>query len=431
MGVRRCVRDLSMLAEKKYISIPVDTSNIGQRNRELSILLEMSNFLVTEADPEELLSGVLSKILDIFDLEAGRIYLMDEGEKFLQLVAFQGIEVGGLERVSIHGGFTGKSARTRSFIAQHISELEDKRRAGLLKEKGLKYIICVPLITRDRVTGVMNLATGKSIRLDQERIDLLAAIGNQIAVTLNNARLNEELKKQIEILDGKKEMIKFFAYSTSHDLKSPAVGLYGLARRLFEKYSHLLDEKGRMTCEQILKTSKQIVDLVEKINAFIQIKETGLQLEKFPLKEVVETIGQENADTLIERNIQWSAPENLPVIVADKMAVFRALRNLVGNALKYGGNDMRELRLDYRHDDGFHIISVSDDGVGLKDEDKERVFELFMRLETSRGQSGSGLGLAIVKEIAERHEGQAWVETQAERGATFFISISKHLEAAE
>ena len=81
--------------------------------------------------------------------------------------------------------------------------------------------------------------------------------------------------------------------------------------------------------------------------------------------------------------------------------------------------------------DGFHIISVSDDGVGLKEEDKERVVGIFERLETSRGQSGSGLGLAIVKEIAERHEGQAWVETQGERGATFFISISKHLEAAE
>lgn len=418
-----------MLVEKKYISLPVDASAIGQRNRALSILLEMSNFLATKADPGELLFGVLTKVLEIFDLEAGRIYLMDEGGEFLQIAAHQGIEVKGLEKVSIEDGFSGKSARTRSFIAQHVSELEDKKRADLLKGKGLRYIICVPLITRDRVTGVMNLATGTMIQLDQEKIDLLAAIGNQIAVTENNARLNQELKEQIEILKGKEETIKFFAYSASHDLKSPAVGLYGLARRLHDKYDQLLDEKGRMTCEHILKTSKQMVDLVDKINDFIQIKESGLQLEKFPLKEVFETIGQENADTLNERNIRWLEPENPPFIMADKMAIFRALRNLVGNALKYGGDDMRELGLGYGHDDGFHIISVSDDGVGLKEEDKESVFELFKRLETSRGHRGSGLGLSIVKEIAERHKGQAWVETRGERGTIFFISISKQLEA--
>ena len=67
--------------------------------------------------------------------------------------------------------------------------------------------------------------------------------------------------------------LEAFVYTVSHDLKSPAVGLYGLARRLHEKYDHLLDEKGRMTCEQILKTSKQMVDLVEKINEFIRARE--------------------------------------------------------------------------------------------------------------------------------------------------------------
>jgi signal transduction histidine kinase len=177
-----------------------------------------------------------------------------------------------------------------------------------------------------------------------------------------------------------------------------------------------------------LKTSKQIVDLVEKINDFIQAKESKLHLERFSLKEVMETIREENEATLQERSIQWIAPDDLPFIVADKMTVFRALRNLVGNARKYGGNGMRDLRFGYRHDERFHVISVSDDGVGLKDEDKEIVFDPFKRLETSRGQTGSGLGLAIVKEIAERHKGKTWVETGEERGATFLVSISKQME---
>jgi len=66
--------------------------------------------------------------------------------------------------------------------------------------------------------------------------------------------------------------------------------------------------------------------------------------------------------------------------------------------------------------------------VGIKGEDKEELFKLFQRSETSKGKAGSGLGLAIVKEIAERHQGEAWMETNTNKGTTFYITISKDLD---
>jgi len=89
---------------------------------------------------------------------------------------------------------------------------------------------------------------------------------------------------------------------------------------------------------------------------------------------------------------------------------------------------MLQLEIGYEEDDVFHRFSFSDDGVGIKPEDKEKVFELFQRKETSQGTDGSGLGLAIVKEIAEGHEGRAWVDGSAIKGTTFYISISKNLK---
>jgi signal transduction histidine kinase len=104
------------------------------------------------------------------------------------------------------------------------------------------------------------------------------------------------------------------------------------------------------------------------------------------------------------------------------------LRNLVDNALKYGGRDLHEIRISYREEPNQHVISVSDDGVGLKVENPATLFQLFHRDETAKGIEGTGLGLATVKEIAERHGGSVWLEPPGEKGTTFSIAISRHLK---
>jgi len=352
---------------------------------------------------------------------------MDGGGQSLNLAAHQGMEIEGLEKMNISDGFSGKAARTKSFIAQHISELEEKKRESLLSGKGLKIIICVPLIIMGNVVGVMNLATSGMIQIDQNKVDVLMAIGNQIAVAANNARLYGDLKNKSQIIKEKMEMIKFFSYSVTHDLKSPAIGVYGFAKRLKEKYRAILDKRGQSYCDQILKTSEQMVLLLEKINAYIAVKEAPINLEDVNMKEITEEIRNEFSDRLKKRRIRWSEPDIIPEITADRLDLVRIFRNFVDNALKYGGEDLHEIKIGYKEDKTFHVFSFSDDGVGIKGEDKEKLFKLFQRSETSKGKAGSGLGLAIVKEIAERHQGEVWVETNTNKGATFYISISNDL----
>ncbi len=416
-----------MLSNKKYISIKFSEAKLKKRNRELSVLLEISNFLSTSMDLKDLLAGVLSKVLEYFNVEAGRIYLMGGEGQSLNLSAHQGIEIEGLEKMNISDGFSGKAVRTKSFIAQHISELKDKKREALLSGKGFKIIICVPLISMDNVVGVMNLATSGMIQLDQNKVDVLMAIGNQIAVAANNARLYGDLKNKSQILKEKMEMIKFFSYSVSHDLKSPAIGVYGFAKRLKEKYKKILDKRGRAYCDQILKTAEQMVVLLEEINAYVAAKEAPISLENVNVKEITEEIRNEFSDRLRKRRIRWSEPDILPEITADRLGLMRIFRNFVDNALKYGGENLHEIEIGYKEDKAFHVFFFSDDGVGIKGGDKEKIFKLFQRNETSKGKPGSGLGLAIVKEIAERHQGEAWMETNTNKGTTFCISISKDL----
>lgn len=223
------------------------------------------------------------------------------------------------------------------------------------------------------------------------------------------------------------EKLKLFAYSVAHDLKSPAIGVYGLARRLCRSYKSVLDEKGRNCCDQILNTAEHIAALVDKINVFIATKESPLSIEEIDVTEIIRMLKDEFSARLSIRRIDWLEPETRAEFRADRVAMLRAFRNFVDNSLKYGGEKLSTIWTGYEESEDFHIFSFSDNGKGLKEADSEKIFGAFQRDQTSKGVEGAGLGLAIVKEIAERHGGRVWVEPRTKRGITFYISISKNL----
>jgi PAS domain S-box-containing protein len=233
-------------------------------------------------------------------------------------------------------------------------------------------------------------------------------------------------KRMEEALKQSSEKVKLFAYSVSHDLKSPTIGLYGLTRRLYKDYAGVLDEKGQKYCEQILKTAEQIAALVDQINVFISTTETPLAIEALRFKEVLQVIREEFSTRLDLREIKWSEPDDIPEIEADRLSIIRALRNLVDNALKYGGEALSEICVRYKGSRESHVLSIKDNGIGLKEQDSHQdIFSPFIRKKTSKGIQGSGLGLTIVKEIAEKHGGKVWLTPGQEKGITFYISIPK------
>jgi len=297
----------------------------------------------------------------------------------------------------------------------------------LLKSKGIKIVICVPMIAMKKVVGVMNLAASRPFELDQNKIDLLYVLGSWIAMAIENAWLYNELREKLQYLEEQKEMIKFFAYSIAHDLKSPAIGMHGFSRRLKEKCAKDLSEKGKRYCNEIMKLGEHMITLLEEMNSYITTKEAQPHFEVVRLKEITTAMRSEFAARLKSHNIELLETTSNPEIIAERISLLRAFRNLVDNALKYGGDNMHKISIDYSQDEVFHILSVSDDGIGFAPENGEKMFDAFQRNQTSQGTTGSGLGLAIVKEVAKKHKGRAWAESNPGKGSTFFITISKSL----
>ena len=236
-----------------------------------------------------------------------------------------------------------------------------------------------------------------------------------------------ERKQAEEVLKRTYEQTKLLAYTISHDLKSPVIGIYGLTRRLLKDYEDILDERAKKYCDQILKSADHISALVANINVYISTKETPVRIESIKFREVLRLVRHEFSAQLDLRQIRWSQPESVPDIKGDRLSIVRALTNLVDNALKYGWDDLSEIKIGYEASDDFHILSVRDDGVGMNKEDPEKVFVPFQRHDTSVDVEGIGLGLSIVKGVAEKHGGKAWAEPGPEKGITFHLSISRHL----
>jgi len=238
---------------------------------------------------------------------------------------------------------------------------------------------------------------------------------------------NAELKKMIEEGRLAEEKLKFFAYSISHDLKNPTMIIYGFTKRLGEYYREILDEKGRNYCKQIMDTAKHLMELVENINVYIQTKEMAPKIQDVDVNEVINIIKNEFSAQLNFRRIKWLEPKTAIVIRADRLYLFRVLRNLVDNALRYGGDNLSKIEIGHKSTEKFHILSVSDNGRGINKEDCEKIFGVFQRNKFSEEFEGTGLGLAIVKEIAEKHGGMAWAEPRKDGRTFFYVSLSKDI----
>jgi signal transduction histidine kinase len=146
------------------------------------------------------------------------------------------------------------------------------------------------------------------------------------------------------------------------------------------------------------------------------------------LKHIWNVIKEEFTPQLRKRKIEWIESEGeIPKIRADQHGLLRVYRNLVDNALKYGGSGLSEIALNFEPSATHHILGVQNNGKLIPSEEIDSIFEVFMRKVGKSAPAGTGLGLTIVREIAKHHRGKSWAESSDEGKTTFYISIAKNL----
>ncbi|NUM46462.1 MAG: GHKL domain-containing protein, partial [Anaerolineales bacterium] len=218
-----------------------------------------------------------------------------------------------------------------------------------------------------------------------------------------------------------------FVTSVSHDLRSPLTLMRG--------YATMIEMMGQLNEEQkkYLKRIEHGVDrMAHMVNNLLDLGriESGLlKLEMVSMldivKQVVGSLQYQAEQKKMDLTGQYP-DEELPLLKVDPSLINQAIHNLVENAIKYtepGGKIKVAIQLEVSHSSV--LISVQDTGLGISPADQIRLFEKFYRVPNKKAQAqrGSGLGLAIVKSIVEQHKGRIWVESELEKGSTFFIRL--------
>jgi light-regulated signal transduction histidine kinase (bacteriophytochrome) len=254
------------------------------------------------------------------------------------------------------------------------------------------------------------------------------------SVTLFVLRHAEELEQVNRQLRAKNQEVEDFAYSVSHDLKSPLVSITGFIGMLEEELAEEEPdaEESRRMIERIHHATGRMSRLIDELLELSRVGRVQLAPEPLDLARLVDELARnELAGRLDEREAKICVAPNPPKVYGDERLITHALQNLLSNALKHGCPEPgATIEVGAEEADDETRLFVRDHGPGIAPEYHARIFKLFQRLDTK--QEGTGIGLAMVARIAELHGGRVWVESQEGRGATFWLALPReHAEEEE
>jgi len=242
---------------------------------------------------------------------------------------------------------------------------------------------------------------------------IYAPDGRDIIAVIAQGQDITERKKAEQIKDD-------FLSMVSHELRTPMTIINGSLRIL--------------RTEGIAEKDKEILleNAISGADSLSAIMENLLELSRYQAGRLKINIGTVDIPAVTrniikgfnERNhrLEQNFPPGFPTVTADKIRVERILHNLVSNAIKYSPENTA-ITVSGRQGNGHVIISVADQGAGIKPEDRERIFEPFERLEHGKGIQGLGIGLVVCKRLTEAQGGKIWVESQPGKGSTFFFTL--------
>jgi PAS domain S-box-containing protein len=271
------------------------------------------------------------------------------------------------------------------------------------KELGYRWMSDSRSVVYDN--GHTPVAVVGSMRDITERKDTEEKL-NQIMAEL--ARSNTELER--------------FAYVASHDLQEPLRMVASYTQLLARRYKGKLDADADEFIGYAVDGATRMQQL---INALLDYSRVGTRIKPFEATdcEAVFSNAVANLNAAIKETDAVVEHDPLPTVVADATQMVQLFQNLIGNAVKFHGDEKPEVHVKAARNGTEWIFSVSDNGIGIDPKYFDRIFVIFHRLHGRGEYPGTGIGLAICKKIIERHKGRIWVESQPGKGATFYFTI--------
>jgi light-regulated signal transduction histidine kinase (bacteriophytochrome) len=233
-----------------------------------------------------------------------------------------------------------------------------------------------------------------------------------------------QLQRTTEDLIRSNKELEQFASVVSHDLQEPLRTVRGFVQLLQRKYGNRLDAEADTFIEFAVDGTNRMETLIKDLLAYARVTTRNGELVPTDAGAALrQALG--NLHASIQETGAEITHRDLPVVQADPAQLVQLFQNLLGNALKFHGDAPPKIDVDACQERGYWRFLVRDNGIGIDSRFQEHIFEMFRRLDTRTQYAGSGIGLAICKNIAHRHGGRIWVESELGRGATFNFTIPR------
>lgn len=290
---------------------------------------------------------------------------------------------------------------------------------GSLSPQQSTYVCEYRLIRPDNQSVVLH-ETAQALFDDEGRIQRLFGITADITERKHMETLVQARTAELEHLNRELEA---FAYSVSHDLRTPLRAIHGFVRILVEDHGPHLDPEARRLLDVVTANAQRMGQLIDDLLAFSRMGRKEMAHARIDMRPLVQQVLAELRPGFESRRVDIDlAP--LPSALGDAAMLRQVWINLIGNALKFTQHrDPARIAIGGRYQAGEAIYTVKDNGAGFDMAYAERLFGVFERLHGADEFEGTGIGLALVKRIITRHGGRVWAEAQEDVGAEFSFAL--------
>ena len=423
------IRDIS---QRRWVETEREKliNELEDRNTESEALRESMAIIVETLDESKTVSLILEQLEKVIPYDSASVQLLKND--MLEVVSTSRLEdpdthVGLRFKVDENEPsyplFTGQA----SYVLIRGETLPSTPEVDLL-HKDIRSWLAVPLKVKGFIIGIIALDGHQIDQFSQKDIDLALIYANQVAISLENARLFSEVqnelterKKLIHELEGKNAELERFTYTVSHDLKSPIITIRGFLGFL---------EQDAMSgnLPRLQGDIKRIADATEKmqslLNDLLELSRVGRLVNQStitPFNQIVSEALELVQGQMQATSTQVQVQEGMASVYVDHQRIVEVMQNLLDNAAKFTEVGSLIEVGQQGMEDGMPVFFVRDHGIGIPLHHHERIFGLFNKLDAS--SEGTGIGLAIVKRIIEVHKGRIWVESEPEKGSTFFFTL--------
>ena len=409
------------------ISVP----GVRKKAQKVAQLVEISAIMNSTLKPDILLKNILDTAADLLECSGVSILLYDEREKELRFAATTTGDIEKLKKIPVplDNSLAGTIFTENRHLVINSTRDDPRHYSEVGDEVGFQIdsLLGVPMRIKDRVTGVIEALNKKEGKFSDFDVSLLLVVASQAAISIHNARLIQALQKANIELSQADKLKRDLMSVASHELRTPLGNILGYATLLHEDAI----EENKPLAESILKASSKlraVLDDIANMNllytgkADLDFTDTSLQrMINYAQEEVRMTVNKE------DNTVDYQIPEEPIRLSIDLPKMSVVFVNLLLNAIQFTPTE-GEILLTIDDRDDEVMISITDTGRGISEENLEKIFEVFYQVDDhmTRRYGGLGLGLSIAKEIVNLHGGRIWAESEGlGKGSTFRVVLPK------